>query len=133
MSLRTQTYSPTLYNSHTIPRFLQRIASVRKFVAHSEIYFFTDSPRQVSMVTGIEAAGLALGAFPIAVEFIKFYANGARTMQDMRHHRHILDGFVRELDMEFCKFANTCYDLFEGVVTADEVSNLRTYSGQELW
>lgn len=83
------------------------------------------------MATGIEIVGLALGAFPLAVEFIKFYADGARTVHDMRHHRHILDEFVRELDMEFCKFANTCDDLFEGVVTAEEVLNLRAHS--ELW
>ena len=107
--------------------------AVRKLVAHNEITHSTDSPRLLPMVTGFEVAGLALGAFPLAVEFIKFYADGARTMQDMRHHRHILDEFVRELDMESCKFANTCDDLFEGVVSAEEVSNLRTRSEQDLW
>ena len=83
------------------------------------------------MATGIEIVGLVLGAFPLAVEFIKFYADGARTVHDMRHHQHILDEFVRELDMEFCKFTNTCDDLFEGVVTAEEVLNLGARS--EFW
>lgn len=83
------------------------------------------------MATGIEIAGLALGAFPLAVGFIKSYADGARTMHDMRHHQHILDEFVRQLRMEFCKFINTWDELFEGVATAKGVSNLMTYS--EFW
>ena len=85
------------------------------------------------MLTGAEVVGVVLGAFPLAVEFIKFYADGARTMQDMRHHQHALKQFVRELDMESCKFANTCEDLFEGVVTPEGVSNLGTRSKQDLW
>jgi hypothetical protein len=85
------------------------------------------------MLTGIEIAGLVLGAFPLAVEGIKFYANGARTMNEMRHHRHVLDEFIRELDMERIKFVDTCYDLFEDTVTGDELSSLIDDPGGECW
>jgi hypothetical protein len=85
------------------------------------------------MATGIEIAGLVLGAFPLAVEGIKFYASGARTMNEMRHHQHVLDEFIRELDMERTKFVDTCYNLFEDTITGDELSSLMDDPSGECW
>ena len=85
------------------------------------------------MITGIETAGLVLAAFPLAIKSIKYYADGARTMQEMRHHRHVLDEFSRELDMENVKFVNTCFDLLEDAVTSDELSSLMNDPGGDFW
>ena len=59
------------------------------------------------MVTGIEAAGLALGIFPLVIEGIKFYINFAKKAKQLKHHKHTLDKFRREIVMEKSKFDNT--------------------------
>jgi len=90
-------------------------------------------PTQRIMATGIEIAGLVLAALPFAIEGIKFYANGARTMKEMRHHQHVLDEFSRELDMEKVKFVNTCLNLLEDTVTSDVMSKLMNDPTGDLW
>ncbi|KAF8535411.1 hypothetical protein BDD12DRAFT_893069 [Trichophaea hybrida] len=45
------------------------------------------------MVTGIEIAGITLGAFPVAVEALKFYASSAQTFNNLRRHRQVLESF----------------------------------------
>ena len=63
------------------------------------------------MVTGIEAAGLALGLFPLVIEGIKFYISSAEKFKEMKHHKRTLDKFRREVVMEKSKFDNTWYTL----------------------
>ena len=63
------------------------------------------------MVTGVEAAGLALGIFPIVIEVIKFYIDFAKKAKQLRHHKHTLDKFKREIIMEKSKFDNTWFTL----------------------
>ena len=63
------------------------------------------------MVTGIEAAGLALGLFPIVIEAIKLCISSAEEFEETRHHKRTLNKFRRELLMEQTIFANTWYKL----------------------
>jgi hypothetical protein len=70
------------------------------------------------MVTGIEAAGLALAIFPLVV---KGYLEGASMFEDARKHRRVLKRLVRRLDMENVKFENTCTDILDGMVPANEL------------
>jgi len=84
------------------------------------------------MVTGVETAGLILGTFPLAVECVKFYINGVQTMRDLRHHRHVLNEFVRDLEVQECKFKNICFTLFEDKVTPEELTGLMRNPGKAL-
>ncbi|KAI5849616.1 hypothetical protein DFP73DRAFT_302372 [Morchella snyderi] len=68
------------------------------------------------MVTGIEAAGFALAIFPLVIEGLKSYSNGARTIKDMWRSQVTLKSLIRELKMEKCKFENTLTSLLEGAV-----------------
>lgn len=63
------------------------------------------------MVTGIEAAGLALGLFPVVIEAIKLYMSSAEKFREMKHHKHTLAKFRRELVMEKTKLDNIWYTL----------------------
>ena len=63
------------------------------------------------MVTGIEAAGLALGLFPLVVEGVKFYISSAKKFKELKNHKRTLDKFRRELKMEKSKFDNIWYTL----------------------
>ena len=76
------------------------------------------------MVTGVEAVSLILGTFPLVVECVKFYINGVQTMRDPRHHQHVLDELVRDLEVQECRFKNICFTLFEGNVTPEELTGL---------
>ena len=52
------------------------------------------------MVTGIEAAGLALGLFPIVLEGITFYISSAGKVIELIRHKHTLDRFMTDLEVE---------------------------------
>jgi len=71
------------------------------------------------MVTGIETAGLVLGAFPLVIEGLKVYASGGRTIQGYR----LLHQFCRDLEIEQVKFENTCYLLLKDAKVTDNTSN----------
>lgn len=63
------------------------------------------------MVTGVEAAGLALGIFPLVIEGIDSYIDFAKKVKQMKHHKRTLEQFRRELKMEKGKFKNTWFTL----------------------
>ncbi|RPB29196.1 hypothetical protein L211DRAFT_817538 [Terfezia boudieri ATCC MYA-4762] len=63
------------------------------------------------MVTGIECAGLLLGLFPLVLEGLKFYLVAADRVKHMRRHEATLIRFLREIEMEKCKFDNIWFSL----------------------
>ena len=65
------------------------------------------------MVTGIEAAGLALGLFPLVIEGVKFYISFAQKFREAKHYKHTLDQFRRDLKMEGSKLKNIWYILVD--------------------
>ncbi|KAF8458484.1 hypothetical protein BGX38DRAFT_1265212 [Terfezia claveryi] len=73
------------------------------------------------MLTGVETAGILLGAFPFCIELIKLYARGADLLGEiLRHHHRVLREFQRELNMESCKFYNCLLNLFEDTLTEQD-------------
>ena len=68
------------------------------------------------MASGIEIAGLVLGAFPLAIEGIKAYSEGMKTVRDMKNYQQILRQFSRELKVERCKYDNTFLGLLTELV-----------------
>lgn len=72
------------------------------------------------MVTGVEAAGLALAVFPLVIEGMKTYASGARSIKDMMEYEGILKQYSREIKMEKVQFENTCYQLLEDMLSTEE-------------
>lgn len=85
------------------------------------------------MVTGIETAGLALAVFPLVVGGIQFYADGARTIKEMWRPERALNALTRELEMEKCKFENTCTLLLEDMVSNSHLILLMERPGGPLW
>jgi hypothetical protein len=68
----------------------------------------------------MEAAGLALAVFSASINCL----DGYRKIKDMKEHHGSLKRFKRQLNMENCKFTNTCRILLEGVVPAEHVKIL---------
>jgi hypothetical protein len=74
------------------------------------------------MVTGIEAAGLALAIFPIFLQCLE-------KVKDTKDYHHALKRLDRQLKMEKCKFTNTCRKFLEGMVLPDDTKVLVSGAG----
>ncbi|KAA8901720.1 hypothetical protein FN846DRAFT_908903 [Sphaerosporella brunnea] len=74
------------------------------------------------MVTGIEAAGLALAIFPVIVQGVSFYVDGTRKIRDVMDHRRKAKKLLRRLEMEKVKFENTCEFFLD--ITTEEMASL---------
>jgi len=78
------------------------------------------------MVTGIETAGLVLGAFPLAIEGIKAYRDGLKTVKDMKDYEQILRKFSRHLTVERCKYDNTLLGLLTEFVGPEKAQRMKS-------
>ena len=76
------------------------------------------------MLTGVETAGVVLAVFPLCIELVKLYANGAQTLKGMRDYESELLKLQRRLQMESCIFYNSLYTLFEDTITEEECIRL---------
>ena len=85
------------------------------------------------MVTGIETAGLVLGAFPLAIEAIKMYCDGVHTVKDMVKYQEILSMFEYEIAVEDFFFRQTLKSLLEESLPKSDIERLMNDPGGELW
>ncbi|KAF8248393.1 hypothetical protein K440DRAFT_626275 [Wilcoxina mikolae CBS 423.85] len=76
------------------------------------------------MVTGVEAAGLALAIFPLVVNGFGCYLDGIRKIKEAKNYRGVLKRLIRNLEMEKITFENTCEFFLEGMVSAKEMEDL---------
>ncbi|KAF8247101.1 hypothetical protein K440DRAFT_644130 [Wilcoxina mikolae CBS 423.85] len=83
------------------------------------------------MPTGFEVAGLALAIFPILVQGLGFYVDGAQKIKDLRDHKHILNRLVVDLTVERVCFEEQVCALLEGVVSAETLAELMSGVGWE--
>jgi hypothetical protein len=74
-----------------------------------------------TMVTGIEAAGLALAVFPLLLEGLNVYMDGVQRVRDLRNWKRILHRLIRELKVECYCFEDICGKLLEGTGDAKEL------------
>ncbi|KAF8418436.1 hypothetical protein EV426DRAFT_679684 [Tirmania nivea] len=85
------------------------------------------------MATGMEIAGLVLGAFPLAIEGIKAYSNGMKTIKDMKNYQQILRQFTRELKVERCKYDNTLLEVLTMLVGPANASQMKADLTSAEW
>jgi hypothetical protein len=77
------------------------------------------------MVTGIEAAGLALAILPLFVNQIDAYVRGIEKIKGLRRYRREFKGYSVGLSTQHAILLNTLEQALEGVVNdEDQVSEL---------
>ncbi|KAI5804072.1 hypothetical protein DFH27DRAFT_391909 [Peziza echinospora] len=76
------------------------------------------------MVTGIETAGLVLGAFPMAIECIKLCMGVADKVNGMRAYKLVLEDFMDALELEKFDFEQLCTELLSPYCKAEEIKLL---------
>jgi hypothetical protein len=67
------------------------------------------------MVTGIETAGLVLGAFPLLLQGVGVYLEGSKKAVGLWRWRRPLRMLIREFTVEYAIFSMTCERIFEEV------------------
>ncbi|KAJ8118057.1 hypothetical protein OPT61_g882 [Boeremia exigua] len=85
------------------------------------------------MATGIEVAGLVLGALPLLLEGLKFYAEGVDTAIRFWKYREGVKGLISELGAEQTIYLNSIEIMIHGVVDARDVEEFLTKPGGDLW
>ncbi|KAF8534716.1 hypothetical protein BDD12DRAFT_895321 [Trichophaea hybrida] len=75
----------------------------------------------------MEVAGLALAIFPLVVKGLGVYLDATQKIKDVKDYKKVLRPLVRQLEMEKCKFVNTCEILLEGMVLAEEVDTSKAF------
>lgn len=69
-----------------------------------------------STMSGIEVAGLVLGALPLIVEVLKAYSNGASTIRRYIRFQRPLKSLSTELSIEHVLYQRSCERLLDGLV-----------------
>lgn len=85
-------------------------------------------------MSGVEAAGLVLGALPLIIAALEHYAQGVSILKRLRRFHHELRGVIGQLRTEFLIFTNTCEILLQGIVRDNDLMcRLLEDPGGELW
>ncbi|CAI6341287.1 unnamed protein product [Periconia digitata] len=62
-------------------------------------------------MSGLEVAGVVLGAIPLVISALEHYGDGIRTMKNMRNYAIVFDDYSTQLDASIGIYTNTCYEL----------------------
>lgn len=84
-------------------------------------------------MSGIEAAGLVLGAIPLVVAGLKSYVEGVATVKRYFRYKNELKSLLRGLTTEYDIFRNSCEELLEGLAQPHEMTILLEKPGEGLW
>ncbi|KAK0664048.1 hypothetical protein DIS24_g517 [Lasiodiplodia hormozganensis] len=85
-------------------------------------------------MSGIEVAGLVLGALPLIVEALKAYSNGISTIGTYLRYELPLKTLHMDLSVEYTLYQNACERLLEGLVDDnDEREALLQEPGGRAW
>lgn len=71
-------------------------------------------------MSGIEVAGLVLGAFPIVLECLKCIKQGGARVRLWRDYRHDVGKYIRSLETEKLNLLNTIERLLDGIMQSSE-------------
>jgi hypothetical protein len=88
---------------------------------------------ELSMVTGVETAGIVLAILPLAIEGLKAYLEGVRTIEKWWRFDRELANLVRTLDAEYIRYLNTCEELLVGIVPPSTVGALLASPSGDGW
>jgi hypothetical protein len=85
------------------------------------------------MITGVEAAGLALATIPIILSAFELYANGISVTKRYIRYRTQFNELLRDLRAEHTIYVNTIQILLIGVVPRSEMSQFLADPRGERW
>jgi hypothetical protein len=84
-------------------------------------------------MSGIEVAGLVLGALPLLLAGLQFYAEGIAVTKRYWKYREEVNSLLDDLKAENAVYQNSIETLLLGVVDAKDVTEFLANPGGELW
>ncbi|KAI0968602.1 hypothetical protein F4678DRAFT_442296 [Xylaria arbuscula] len=84
-------------------------------------------------MSGLEVAGLVLGAVPLLISALEHYSDGLSTLKKWRRYEHELRSLVRNLDTERVKLQNVCEKLLVGIVSESQIEAMIKEPLGGLW
>ncbi|KAF1850976.1 uncharacterized protein K460DRAFT_272559 [Cucurbitaria berberidis CBS 394.84] len=85
-------------------------------------------------MSGVEIAGLVLGALPLLIQGIESYNEGLDPIKSFVRWERELPQFIRKLRNQHVHYAQTIHLLFEPITSADELEEMLTDPGsKQLW
>jgi hypothetical protein len=84
-------------------------------------------------MSGLEVAGIVLGAIPLVVSALEHYIDGVQTVRRLFGYRLELKKLVMVLVTEDATFRNTCEKLLDGIASPSTVESLLQDPGGLLW
>ncbi|KAF3050884.1 hypothetical protein E8E11_010750 [Didymella keratinophila] len=84
-------------------------------------------------MSGVEVAGLVLGALPLLLVGLQFYAEGIAVTKRYWKYREEVNSLLDDLEAENAVYQNSIEMLLLGVVDAVDVTEFLANPGDELW
>jgi hypothetical protein len=84
-------------------------------------------------MSGLEVAGLVLGAVPIILAGLQFYAEGIQVTKRYRKYEEGVRDLLRQLRIEHSIYANSIKLVLHGVVKQKEIAMFLANPGSEQW
>ncbi|KAJ4367075.1 hypothetical protein N0V83_007605 [Neocucurbitaria cava] len=85
-------------------------------------------------MSGVEVAGLVLGALPLIIQGIESYNEGLDPIKSFMRWERELPQYIRKLRNQHVHYAQTIRILFEPITAEEELAHMMTAPGsQELW
>lgn len=75
-------------------------------------------------MSGVEIAGLVLGALPLVIHTLESYSQGVKSVKRFIKYRRELESVHRRLGLEVEMFRNICEELLTGLVPADKITDM---------
>lgn len=84
-------------------------------------------------MSGVEVAGLVLGALPLILAGLQFYGEGIAVTKRYWKYREEVNSLLDDLKAESAVYQNSIETLLLGVIDARDVTEFLANPGGELW
>ncbi|KAL1392316.1 hypothetical protein HDK64DRAFT_250669 [Phyllosticta capitalensis] len=84
-------------------------------------------------MSGIEVAGLVLGALPLIIKAMEQYADGVTTVKKFVFYKGPLEDLSLELRVQYVICQNTCEELLGGIAAPGDIAGLLQDVDGDLW
>jgi hypothetical protein len=84
-------------------------------------------------MSGLEVAGVVLGALPLVISALEHYANGIHTAKRYWRYKLELKSLILQIDTERGIFINTLEQLLGGLVRIEHMTEFLSNPGGEAW
>jgi hypothetical protein len=84
-------------------------------------------------MSGLEVAGVVLGALPLVISALEHYANGVQTAKRYWRYKSELRSLILQIDTERGIFINTLEQLLGGIVRIEHMTDFLSNPGGDAW